>query len=437
MNYPLSYKKNISQKGVALLITILIMTLILSLGVYVLNFSLTETKITASQISGGKTYYLAEAGIQEMVWKLKNNTAYKENFETNPAWTVSFTRLDPFGSNSGSYSVAITNDSVAHGNITSTGSININGKISQRIVKTYVYRALGLSGVGASAGYADGNIDISSSNVNYIGGNAHANGVFNINGSSNVNIDGDLEAVGNYNENLSATVGVDGTIHAANNPPKAAEISMPAVDFDSHEATSLKNTADATYTPNQFETLIANNPNLTLNGITYVSGNAKIKDDINLIINGLLVINGDLEIAADKHSDHHHNDHDDCDYDHYDYHGHYKCKHAKYYDVINITVNSATGTPSGIMANGKMIFKNDLGNININGVLYSTKDLTIEKLYVGQNFTVNGGTASRKLTITSSPKIIDVVFNNQILADTLLPATFSPVLTFDHWEEEY
>jgi len=432
-----SYKKFKLQNGVALLITILIMSLILSLGVYVLNFSSTEAKIAVSQVAGGKTYYLAEAGIQEMIWKLKNDATYKNNFETDPAWTASFTRSDPFGSDSGSYTVNITNTSVAHGNIISTGSININGKTSQRIIKTYIYRALGQSGIGSSGGYADGNIDISSSNVNYIGGNAHSNGEFNINGSSKVNIEGNLEAVGNYTPNWHATIEIDGTTHAHNYPPAAADIAMPAVDFDSHESTSLKNTADVTYTPHQFEDLIADNPTITLNGIIYVSGNTQINDDTDLTVNGLLVINGDLKIASDKHNNHNHNDYEGCDYENYNHHEHHECRHYEHDDVINITVNNATGTPSGIMTNGNMKFKNDLGNININGVLYATDDLTIENVYIGQDFNVTGGTASRKLTITSSSRIINFVFDNQILVDTLSPTSFSPVLTVDHWEEEY
>lgn len=399
-------KKFKSENGVALLITLLIMSLILSLGVYVLNFSSTEAKIAASQVRGGKTYYLAEAGVQEMVWKLKNNTDYKNNFETNPAWTASFTRTDPFGANSGSYTVSIANTSIAHGNIISTGSININGKTSQRIIKTYVYRALGQSGIDTSASYADGNIDISTSNVNYYGGNAHSNGVFNINGSSNINIEEDLEAVGNYNKNWQATVTINGSTYAANYPPAPAEITMPAVDFDSSDTLSMKNRASATYTPAQFEDLIKNNSSLTLNGIIFVSGKTNINDDIDLTVNGLLVINADLEIVSNN-------------------------------KIINITVNNATSTPSGIMANGKMKFQNDLGDIYINGVLYSTEELSIVNIGAGKDFIINGGTASRKLTITSSPRIINIIFNNQILIDTLSPTSFSPVLTVEHWEEEY
>ena len=58
-------KKNKAQrnnKGVALIITILLMSLILFLSLYFLSFSLTEKRISHSQTWGAKTYYLAEAG---------------------------------------------------------------------------------------------------------------------------------------------------------------------------------------------------------------------------------------------------------------------------------------------------------------------------------------------------------------------------------------
>lgn len=212
-----------------------------------------------------------------------------------------------------------------------------------------------------------------------------------------------MEAVGNYNENQQATVAISGAKHAANFPPAAAEITMPAVDFNSNDSSSLKNRATAVYTPDQFEDLIEANSTLTLNGLIYVSGQTEIEDNINLTINGLLVVNGDLEIEQ----------------------------------VTSLTVNNATSTASGLMTNGKMKFKDDLGDVNINGVLYATDQLTIENTSAGHTFTINGGTASRKLTITSSARLIDIIFNNQILVDTLSPTSFSPVLTVDHWEEEY
>jgi len=409
-----SCKKFKLQNGVALLITILIMSLILSLGVYVLNFSSTETKIAASQVIGSKTYYLAEAGVQEMIWKLKNDTIYKNNFETNPTWTASFTRSDPFGSDSGSYTVSITNSSLAHGIITSTGTINIGaGKTSQRIVKTYVYRAMGQSGVQANGGYADGNIDISFSAVNFHDGSAHSNNVFNINGASTVNIDDDLNAVGNYIKSQASTVSVGGAIHSANNPPAAAALAMPAVDFDSASPNSYKNRATVVYTQAQFETLMQNNQNLTLAGpITYVEGDIEMKGAQRLTVNGLLLVGRDLIIGASF------------------------CRGSRC-GSNNLTVNRTAGQAAGVFAKRKINFKFWTGAINITGAIYANDQLSLLSFPAGFSFNVTGGLIARKLTITSVWQPLNINYDNLILIEALGAAEFSPILTVDHWEEEY
>lgn len=402
------------HRGVALILTILLMSLILFLSLYLLSFALTEDKIAKSQAWGAKTYYLAEAGIQEMVWKLKNDAAYKQNFETDPSWTASFTRADPFGANNGSYTVSITNSSLAHGVITSTGAINIGaGKTSQRVVKTYVYRAIGQSGVQDNGGYADGNIDISSSLVNFNGGSAHSNNIFNINGASTVNIDIDLNAVGNYLESQSSTVTVGGATHSANNPPAATAIAMPAVDFDSGDPNSYKNRATVVYTQAAFDNLMKNNQNLTLAGpITYVDGDIDIKGAQTLTVNGLLVAGRDLIV------------------------GHSQCRSSRC-GSNDITVIHTAGQAAGIFAKRKINFESWTGAVNINGVVYANDQLNLLSIPAGLNFDVTGGLVSRKLTITSVQQPININYDNLILSEALGATEFSPVLTVDHWEEEY
>lgn len=387
-----------------MLLSILLMSLILFLAIYFLNSSLSENQIAKSQAIGEKTYYLAESGIAEMVWKLKNDQNYINNFETLDNWTENFTRNNPFGPGSGSYTVSITNTSRAHGDIISVGSITMNEKTGQRIIKTKIYKPLGESSVGSSAVFADGNIDISSSNVNFIGGDAYSNGNFIVNGSSNINIENDLNVVGNYIENWQATVTVGGAIHAANHPPAAEFMDMPAVDFDSAATSSLKNMADAVYTEAQFRTLINSNTDLTLNGIIYVTGEVEIKKAINLTINGLLVVSDEFKVEDAE---------------------------------ANITVNNSPGSPSGIMSKGEIEFEDEVGNININGVLYAVDTMEIKNLPNDANFNINGGIASRKLTITGTQRPINITHNNDILLQTFGGAEFSPVIVVEHWEEEY
>ena len=401
-----------STRGVALILTVLLMSLVLFLSLYLLTFTLTEDRISKSQAWGAKTYYLAEAGIQEMVWKLKNDATYKTNFETDPGWTASFTRTDPFGADNGSYTVSIANSSLAHGVITSTGTIDLgNGKTSQRIVKTYVYRALGQSGVQDNCGYADGNIDISSSLVNFHDGSAHSNNNFKINGVSTVNVDTDLNAVNQYIKSQFSTVTVGGETHAANYPPAATAIQMPAVDFDSADPNSLKNRATAVYSQSQFDTLMANNQNLTLAGpITYVDGDIELKGAQNLTVNGLLAAGRDFIV------------------------GHSLCRGWRC-GSSSLTVNHADGQPAGVLAKRKINFELWTGNINITGAVYANDQLSLISFPI--NFNITGGLIARKLTITSVWQPLNIYYNNLILTEVLGATEFSPIIMVEHWEEEY
>lgn len=406
-----------NKKGVALIMTILLMSLILLLSTYVLSFSLTEYKISQSQTWGAKTYYLAEAGIAEMVWKLKNDETYKTNFETNPTWTIQFTRENPFGENSGSYTVTITNSSAAHGEITAVGSIGISGENStQRIVKTYVYRAMGQgsSEIGDNCGYADGNIDISFSNVNFYNGSAHSNNNFIVNGWSTVNVDTDLKAVNNYNE-TSSFVNVGGEIYAANEPNGPAEsIAMPAIDFDSGDPESYKNIADVVYTENEFEDMLEDEQPLILEEpVVYVDGDVILKGNQGLVINGLLVIDRDLKI------------------------GHSACWGWLHCGLSSITINHTEGQPSGIFAKRKVYFELFAGDINIDGVIYAGDQLYLMNFPFGHDFSVSGGLISRKLTATSIWTPIDITRDEEIVASTIGVFELSPVITVEHWEEEY
>jgi len=406
------------NSGIALIVTILLMSLILFLAIYFLSFTITEKRIAHSQTWGLKTYYLAEAGVHEMVWRLKNNETYRNNFETDPDWTVSFTRNDPFGPGSGSYIVTITNSVLAHGEIISIGTIDIgSGKTSQRIIKTYVYRAMGEGGleIGDNCGYADGNIDISFSVVNFNNGSSHSNNVFTINGASVVNIDTNLNAVGNYIKSWLSQVNVGGAIYAANQPNgPASYIEIPAVDFDSDDPNSFKNRADVVYSEGDFEDLMWNNQNLVLdNPITYVEGDVDLRGAQNLTINGLLVVGRDFEV------------------------GHSFCWGWSRCGQSSVTINHAVGEPSGILAKRKVYFRLWAGNIDIDGVVYASDQLSVLSFPFGFNFNADGGLISRKLTITSVWAAVNITRNEEILTSTLGVAEFSPVITVEHWEEEY
>ncbi len=145
---------NYQQKGVILLITFLTLSILFVLGSYLLVFTVTDRKISGSQESGTNTYYLAEAGINDAVWKLKNDNitsdgdeAWEDDFidpNKNPYpdgsyWQATFSRTIGVDS----YQTTIKNTSQGRGEIISTATSPIpGGGTSRRVVKTTVFKAL-------------------------------------------------------------------------------------------------------------------------------------------------------------------------------------------------------------------------------------------------------------------------------------------------------
>ena len=136
--------KNFGQKGVIVVIAFLALGILLLLSAYLLSFTTVESKTAASQGVSVKTYYLAEAGIQEAIWKLKNDPTWKENFTTEPGcqtWQASFTRN--YVANTTTI-VTIQNLQCARGEIVATAAVVLaGGKTAQRVVKVKVLKALG------------------------------------------------------------------------------------------------------------------------------------------------------------------------------------------------------------------------------------------------------------------------------------------------------
>ncbi|PIT93931.1 hypothetical protein COU00_01705 [Candidatus Falkowbacteria bacterium CG10_big_fil_rev_8_21_14_0_10_43_11] len=417
-----TYKND--QGGVTLILTLIVMSLLLFLGIYFMSFALADYKISFSHAQAVQGYYLAEAGLHEMIYKLKNDDAYRVPFETDSDWSATLSRNNVFNTGE-SYSISIRNNSQAHAQIVATSSISLlDATSAQRVTQTDVFKALGQSPVQDSSGYADGNIEISASIVNFHNGSARSNNIFDVKFAGTVAIDKDLNATGNFLKSWASTVMTSGVnvdsdsshVHAANYPPAAAPINMPGVDFDSTSPNSYKNRAIATgvyHTSSAFETLMRNNQNLTLNeAITYVDGDVKLCGGQNLIINGVLAIGRDL-IVGQK----------------------YGCWSR--YGLNSITVNHATGQPAGILAKRKIYFETSTGTININGIIYANDQLSVAGIPFGMNFETRGGMISRKLTITSFWRPLNIYYDNAILAEVLGATEFSPVVNIEHWEEEY
>jgi Tfp pilus assembly protein PilX len=411
-----SYKQ--FSSGFALITSIFIMLLMLTLGLYATSFVLTEMKISGSQSNSVKTYYLAESGIAEAIWRIKNDAAWKNGFEGSAAWSVDFTRNSALYP-AGSYRIQISNTEKAKGNIIVTATLGLDGTVSQRVVKTNVYKAMGESVIGQNGEFADGNIDMSGSNLHVYNGGFFSNGNIIINFWSNIIADGDVQAVGNINVNQSSHITASSTRDRSSTPPPIS-IAMPAVSFDdAGDPLSYKSRANHIYTAKQFSDLLFANRNktLTLNGINYVTGAAEILYNNDLIINGALVADGNITVGKD----------------------YAPCVLLLLFGwstFSDITINNdGSGAPSGLLSKGRIDFETCLGSFNGKGLIYANDFVKI--LSIPKKFDLTGALIGRKITLTSLWEGVNLTYDNTMVNNAIGLALFSPIVTVEHWEEEY
>lgn len=448
--------KNDFQKGAIIVIVFIIMVVILLLSSYFLSFSLWERKISRSQELANSTYYIAEAGINEAIWKLKNDhstsdgdSAWADDFidpiknpEGGPYWSDNF--IHSF--NGGTYTVSIQNSDRGVGDLVSTAKIPIgNGKYSQRIVKVSIFKALA-SPVGNRALFTSGasqNSTISSSSITINGGDLFCGNVFDIS-SSTININDNPESDGlegrflshNNVHQTSSTVnatarctpddctsecdGYEPEITSC--PPEQSD--LPLVDFDSSDPNSFKSRAQTAQnlnqcqilcngspcstkcvlTANQFSSLIASGDTIVINNeITFVTGSINISAK-NLTVSGILISASDVNVSS---------------------------------STITV-IRPSEQSPSGLMAERRMNISSS--TINSVGVLYSSDTMSISS----SSGTVTGSVSGRKISLSSLPSLT-INLDNDIIryslgyaidGEVITPA-FSPVITIDHWEESY
>ncbi len=398
------------QTGFVLISTIVIIVLLLMLGTYYLSFSLSEYRIAKSQTVGMQDYYLAEAGVHEMIWRLKNDETWRSNFETNPSWYAEFTRDNDLVAG-GSYTASIQNSDLAQGEVISTGTMIVQGQTSQRVIKTNIYKAIGENPLVDVGIYDNGVVDFIDSVVNIYLGGLFSNDTVLIKGSSAVYVAKKVQTPGNIIISDFATLTADEGFFAQNYPPAPDPVTQPAIDFDSDDPTSYKNQAIALgqlYTESDFADFLEANPSATLQGVCYVTGRVGIKRGMNITINGVLAADGSIAIGTKSNPD---------------------AIDAK------VNVNHIVGEPSGILSKHKIDFGPYTRELDVDGLLYSLEE--IRMVSIPDRFDIIGGFYSRKLQTISLWNELNITYDAEIINTTLGAPTFSPTIYVDHWEEEY
>lgn len=395
------YGDKYASRGFALIAAVLAVAVIGVLAFYVSSFTVTENKISSTQSNSVKAYYLAESGVADAINKIKNDPAWKTPFETNPSWSQTYTKSDALYPGS-SYLIQINNTALAHGAITVTGTYQTGNKVSKRVIKALVFKASGGTSTLDTIGiYSYSSIKTqSANNITINNGGLHSNDNITTNASTNLTVHGAITAVGNNNLN-AGNVTADETRDKHSTPPVEI-VEMPSVSFDdTGDPDSLKARAAQIYTPAQFASNVLSQGIINLTGIHYVTGNITISGaKIITITNGALVSDGNITISG----------------------------------AVNMTISQAdTSTPAGLIAKNNIVF-NSAANINMKGILYGNNtcdighaalNLTIDGAIICMNTNLKG---AANMTVNNNPQRTGAVLGNK---------SFSPVVTVEHWEEEY
>lgn len=485
-------RKNFSEKGQIAIIAFLTLIILLILGSYFLTFTLTESKISQSQVVGTKIYYLAEAGINEAIWKLKNDDttldgdpAWKSDFidpNKNPYpggtyWSATFSKTNVLG---GSYTMVVQNTARGRGEITATATTTFSGgKVAQRVVKTTVFRGLaGPTQDGAVfSGGSSENFDINFTYLKVDKGNLFCNNNLNVSGGSQIKVydnpatpdvlEGQVLVAQNLAIKDNSQIATSTAICAENEctercqgylpgsescPP--ASISVPLVDFDSESPNSFKSRAKATQNAGQCQVLCQKSGQSQYqcsNKCVFTAtefddllwevgqgGNLTLNNAVTYITGSIelkggrsLIVNGAL--AAD---------------DNISIGESYSWTRQgkKQEGLSQIIINQPTSTtPSGILTKRKMNFGpySSFQDINIAGVIYANDETKL--ISMPKSFNVLGGIIARKLSFTSLWQWLNVTLDNEKILyglgykidDTLINPVYSPVIMIEHWEESY
>ncbi|OGY43139.1 MAG: hypothetical protein A3J62_03505 [Candidatus Buchananbacteria bacterium RIFCSPHIGHO2_02_FULL_38_8] len=397
---------NKKSNGFVLIMSVLIMTALLMSGAYLITVSGSDTKITKAHSIATRTYYLAEAGINEMIWKIQNDQTTKNAFlagTLNNSYDIN--RTSVFGDNKASYNVTALNTVSAEAQIIATSTYQIGDNFSQRVVKTYVSRATSdneewefSTFAGGRGSQQNGNFTFTGSGIVLTanGGRLHANQVFKVQGAEVIVNDGAVTA----SNVIDIVAGGRLTLNNSYQDAPTTTIDMLQIDFDSSSPDSWKNRATVTYTETQFRNLPSNT---TLNGIIYVTGNAKIIGK-NFTINGVLVAEDNIEITNSG---------------------------------MTLIVNSDPVYGGGLLAKDEVEITTSGGNVSIAGLIYAANDLEITSS--GTNFTVNGSLTGFDARITASGGSIILNYEPENFYPVINPAynPSSPLIQIDHWEEQY
>lgn len=387
------------KSGYVLVSVLIVMSIMIVMTYYLADILYSEYSIARNQRSATVALNLAEAGAQEAIWQIQNDATTKDTFlNTENGQTIIPTKS--LISN-GTFDVLIQNVAKANAIITSIGYNDIGSKKAQRKITLNVAQAMvpteyPYNSALLVGGPSSGDIYLHNMTLSYDAGfdpfSIGCAGNIDI-GNTTINVPNDILA--NSNITVQNSVVNQGGTQQSN---YITDFTMPGVDINSDSPDSYKSQAIAQghyYTSNEFSNLLKTQTNFS--GIIYIAGSGGVTIKNKTInFNGALVSEGTVTVTNAN---------------------------------LNIYHNPA---PSGLLTLNNLNVTN--ANINIEGLVYvgvlsaaaNNANITVTGAILAHDFSANN--INLKLNFKKD-------WVNETLSGGGTQGT--PVIQFQHWEEEY
>jgi len=273
-----------NQKGMALLTTLIFVFVLVTLAVALLTMTNNDTKMSTLQRESNKAFYLADAGIEDALWKL--NTAVVDGGEDIDYWRPTNEPADP-GTATEYYQITIESIDAENIKITSTGSV-IGGKFSSGKRKIEVTAEIDYitSSIYDHAILAEKIILFQGTPGPDIVGDVHSNDDILVSGQFADTYLGNATCSGDTNDVNSDNTGAD-------------DIPLPFVDYGALKAISdsLGNTILGDVSLGNAKSFLEGTALNPLTGIHFIDGDLEGKNGSEIHIkNGAIIVTGNVNI---------------------------------------------------------------------------------------------------------------------------------------------
>lgn len=408
-----------TNEGFALATTLILLGVVLIAVSGLLAIAKIEARISRSQKESVQAYYIAEAGVQNALWQIRNDTDLQNQLNLgtlDESWQSEDQIL-----NLRDIRVTARSTEPGRAEIIATGLVNEDQYPAQRLVKVQIFRGVTQdqpeSILGQLGLYGSSTVTlIGTQELAVNGGDVYGGSYLDLWWAQGA-VDGKFKTKGDFINRYGRSNVTNQGVEARNFPPPAQDVPMPGVDF-----ASLRAAANQILTAQEFRDLVRVGGEVHLPGpITFIDGNVTINAGwfmgqnrtMHLIVHGLLVIDGNF---------------------------HFYIPSVPNAWNLNLKVVDDTNGPSGIISSRNIVFLGRSNPFLIDGVVYATQTLGFADV---KNLFINGGVVARDFYDLSGDNV--TVNTDQARLGEMFgfvdnggneegrPST----LEVSHWEEEY